>query len=200
MGLRSVQKSAVERGPSDAPAALPQRTVFHLDLLLMSNQALLSAWQRRWHRSLLRFLASRARHVDIADLAQETYLRLLRAPDLREVRNPEAYLIRVASHVAAEWTFSARTLEKLTASMNAALVEENTPELEVQATLSQQRVEQLFKELPAAVKAALVLRLREGQSYKQIAKTLNLSERQIKRYLERGLLKLRAAMNGEESL
>jgi len=130
----------------------------------MSNQALLSAWQRRWHRSLLRFLASRARHVDIADLAQETYLRLLRAPDLREVRNPEAYLIRVASHVAAEWTFSARTLEKLTASMNAALVEENTPELEVQATLSQQRVEQLFKELPAAVKAALVLRLREGQT------------------------------------
>ena len=83
--------------------------------------------------------------------------------------------------------------------MNAALVEENTPELEVQATLSQQRVEQLFKELPAAVKAALVLRLREGQSYKQIAKTLNLSERRIKRYLERGLLKLRAAMNGEES-
>ena len=52
----------------------------------MANSVLLMAWRKRWNRNLLRFLGSRARQPDIEDLAQETYLRLLRAPDLRDVR------------------------------------------------------------------------------------------------------------------
>ncbi len=66
----------------------------------MSNKAVLIGWRKRWNRSLLQFLGRRARtRVDIEDLAQETYLRLLRSTSLREVRNPQAYLMRVASHV-----------------------------------------------------------------------------------------------------
>ncbi|HEV7714318.1 MAG TPA: sigma factor, partial [Steroidobacteraceae bacterium] len=70
----------------------------------MSNGSLLVGWRRRWNRSLFQFLGRRVRAaVDIEDLAQETYLRLLRARDLSEVRNPQAYLLRVASHVVLEW-------------------------------------------------------------------------------------------------
>src|ERR1700722_2451060 len=70
----------------------------------MPNSPMLAGWQQRWNRSLLRFLGRRVRSaVDIEDLAQETYLRLLRARDLGEVRNPQAYLLRVASHVLVEW-------------------------------------------------------------------------------------------------
>ena len=66
----------------------------------MPNGSMLAGWQQRWNRSLLQFLGRRVRSaVDIEDLAQETYLRLLRARDLGEVRNPQAYLLRVASHV-----------------------------------------------------------------------------------------------------
>lgn len=58
----------------------------------------------RWNRSLFQFLRRRVRSsVDVHDLAQETYLRLLRARDLNnEVRNPLAYLLQVASRVAME--------------------------------------------------------------------------------------------------
>jgi signal transduction histidine kinase len=53
----------------------------------MANGTLLIAWRRRWNRSLFQFLGRRVRAtVDIEDLAQETYLRLLRARDLSEVR------------------------------------------------------------------------------------------------------------------
>src|SRR5512139_1777854 len=70
----------------------------------MSNRALLLGWRDRWNRRLLSFLGRRVRAgVDIEDLAQETYLRLLRAPDLALVRNPQAYLLRVASNVVSEW-------------------------------------------------------------------------------------------------
>ena len=57
----------------------------------MSDHSLLAGWRNRWNRNLLRFLGRRVRApVDIEDLAQETYLRLLRAPDLREVKNPSS--------------------------------------------------------------------------------------------------------------
>jgi DNA-directed RNA polymerase specialized sigma24 family protein len=70
----------------------------------MSNGSFVIGWQKRWNLSLFHFLGRRVRAaVDIEDLAQETYLRLLRARDLAEVRNPQAYLLRVAGHVVAEW-------------------------------------------------------------------------------------------------
>jgi DNA-directed RNA polymerase specialized sigma24 family protein len=70
----------------------------------MHNRSLLLEWRQRWNRSLFQFLRRRVRSsVDVQDLAQETYLRLLRARDLNEVRNPLAYLLQVASHVALEW-------------------------------------------------------------------------------------------------
>src|SRR6266481_2957373 len=70
----------------------------------MSNGTLLLGWRKRWNRNLLRFIGRRVRtNVDIEDLAQETYLRLLRARDLGDVRNPQAYLLKVASHVVSEW-------------------------------------------------------------------------------------------------
>ena len=73
-------------------------------LFFMANSTLLLGWRRRWNRSLFQFLGRRVRAtVDIEDLAQETYLRLLRARDLGEVRNPQAYLLRVAQHVVLEW-------------------------------------------------------------------------------------------------
>jgi DNA-directed RNA polymerase specialized sigma24 family protein len=56
----------------------------------MSNRTLLIGWRKRWNRSLLRFIGRRVRAaVDIEDLAQETYLRLLRTRDLQGVSNPQ---------------------------------------------------------------------------------------------------------------
>jgi DNA-directed RNA polymerase specialized sigma24 family protein len=50
----------------------------------MHNRSLLE-WRQRWNRSLFQFLRRRVRSsVDVQDLAQETYLRLLRARDLSD--------------------------------------------------------------------------------------------------------------------
>jgi len=52
-------------------------------------------------RQLRRFLSRRLRNaaVDVPDLIQEIYLRLLRIKDHEAVRNPQAYLYTVAGHV-----------------------------------------------------------------------------------------------------
>jgi DNA-directed RNA polymerase specialized sigma24 family protein len=49
---------------------------------------------------LRRFLKFRLPHPsDVPDLAQEVFMRLLRAPIHEDIRSPEAYLFTVASHV-----------------------------------------------------------------------------------------------------
>src|SRR6204780_5987157 len=99
----------------------------------MSNGSLLVGWQQRWNRSLFRFLGRRVRaRVDIEDLAQETYLRLLRARDLGDVRNPQAYLLRVASHVLLEWRDNQPRPEAFLMLDEESLPDECGPDLETE--------------------------------------------------------------------
>jgi RNA polymerase sigma-70 factor (ECF subfamily) len=159
----------------------------------MSNGILLMSWRKRWNRNLLRFLGSRARQPDIEDLAQETYLRLLRAPDLSKVLNPEAYLISVASHVLSEWRQRQLPAEQLTAD-NEVAGERGAPELEVDARLSQQRIDEVLAAVSPVMRAVLLLRLRDDRSCKDIAVALGLTHRQVKRLVAHGYDLLRRAL------
>src|SRR5882724_10617485 len=104
----------------------------------MPNGTLLVGWRKRWNRSLLQFIGRRVRaSVDIEDLAQETYLRLLRARDLGDVRNPQAYLLRVASHVVSEWRDRLPPQEMLEAADESFLADGAVPELTLEVELSQ---------------------------------------------------------------
>src|ERR1700722_18271040 len=106
----------------------------------MQNRSLLLEWRQRWNRSLVQFLRRRVRSsVDVQDLAQETYLRLLRAGDLSQVRNPQAYLLQVASHVAMEWRNRQPRSDSMVMLREDMLVDRQLPELELDARLLQQR-------------------------------------------------------------
>jgi RNA polymerase sigma-70 factor (ECF subfamily) len=163
--------------------------------MTMPNDLLITSWRERWNRNLLRFLGRRVRTaVDIEDLAQETYLRLLRAPDLRQVRNPEAYLIRVASHIVAEWRESHPREDLQTTVEEDLLVDERTPELELDQRILQERFDHVLATFSPLTRAVLVLKLRDEQSSKEIAKLLNITERQVKRHLAHGYERLRRGL------
>ena len=161
----------------------------------MSNTSLLAGWRQRWNRSLFQFLRQRVSgSVDLEDLAQETYLRLLRAPDLSQVRNPQAYLLQVARHVMLEWRGQPTSPESFVEIDESTLVDECPPELELEAQLLQRRLELALQEVSAVVRAVLLLRLRDEWPCQRIAQELNLTDRQVKRYLARGYGHLRARL------
>jgi RNA polymerase sigma factor (sigma-70 family) len=161
----------------------------------MSNASMLVGWQQRWNRSLLRFLGRRVRAtVDIEDLAQETYLRLLRARDLGEVRNPQAYLLRVASHVLLEWRDQQPHAESLVPMDEDLLVDNCPPEFELDASLSQESLNHTLATASPTMRAVLLLRLRDERSCKDIAQELDITLRQVRRYLARGYERLRTAL------
>jgi RNA polymerase sigma factor (sigma-70 family) len=161
----------------------------------MANGAVLIGWRRRWNRNLLQFLGRRVRSaVEVEDLAQEIYLRLLRAPDLLQVRNPQAYLLRVAGNVVAEWRRQSAPMESFSMEEEDGPVDECLPELVLDAKLSQERVNQELARMSPMVRAAVLLRLRDEHSYKEIAQELDLTPRQVRRYLARGYDCLRGAL------
>ena len=159
------------------------------------NETLLKTWRRDWNRTLMRFLGKRVRaRVDVEDLAQETYLRVLRARDLSDVANPEAYLLRVASHVVVEWRTRQLPADSMDALDELAVTTDSSPELEIEATLSQARLERTLATMPPVMRAILLLKLSHQRTARQIATELELTPRQVKRYLVRGYALLHSTL------
>ena len=160
----------------------------------MSNRAILIGWRNRWNKSLLRFLGRRVRTVvDIEDLAQETYLRLLRARNLPEVRNPEGYLLGIARHVVAEWRDHQPPEDPLTLCDDEE-TGQGSCDCELDYDVSQLRLEETLDGFSAMTRAVLLLRFRDEFSYKEIADRLALTERQVRRHLTRGYDQLRKTL------
>jgi RNA polymerase sigma factor (sigma-70 family) len=159
----------------------------------MPNRHLLIGWRERWNRSLIQFLRRRSRRAEVEDLAQETYLRLLRARDLHDVRNPQAYRFTVASHVLAEWR-KTQDVDVVDAADEEWLIDEATPQVQLEALLSQERLDQALQEMTPVMRAVVLLRLRDERSNKEIAELLGLTLRQVRRYLERGYKRLHTVL------
>lgn len=161
----------------------------------MSNGTILLGWRKLWNRSLLRFIGRRVRgSIDIEDLAQETYLRLLRARDLGHVRNPQAYLLRVASHVVSEWR-DRHPPQEMFEAVDADLLADSAPEeFAIEPELSQALLDRALQEVPPITRAVLLLKFRENRRCRDIACELGLTERQVRRHLTRGFERLRGAI------
>jgi RNA polymerase sigma factor (sigma-70 family) len=165
----------------------------------VSNRSIIFGWQMRWNKSLFRFLGKRVRTpVDVEDLAQEIYLRLLRARDLDQVRNPQAYLLTIARHVLAEW-HEHRQHEDPLSLLDEAELGQDQLQSGMEADLSQMQLDAALTQFSPLTRAILLLRFRDEYSYKEIADRLSLSERQVRRHLTRGYEQLREILLVERS-
>lgn len=155
-----------------------------------------STWLQRLleHRGehLRSFLRRRTRDPqEVADLAQEVYLRLLRVPDATTIANPEAYLFTVAANLVRERAVLARR--------GARSVPHDDPSVEGElawdaglegAADGERRTERLhaaLAELSPKCRAAVVLQYRDGLSYEEIGARLGVSGNMVKKYLRQGL-------------
>jgi RNA polymerase sigma factor (sigma-70 family) len=120
----------------------------------------------------------------------------LRARDLREVRNPQAYVLRDANLVAVGWRDRLPQPEPTAPLGEDLLEDEHSPEIELAARISRQRLEQVLASVSPTMGAVLVLRLRDDRSCVEIAQDLDITARQVTRYLVRGYERLRLAMAG----
>jgi len=152
----------------------------------------------QYRGGLLRYLMRRLGHAQNAqDLAQEVYLRLLRVEDMDLVRQPQAYLYRIAAHVVYEFRLREEREQKYMTIDSEAMAEladqvgDSSAEEQWRTMNTERELTRLFAQLPPVEQAILLLQKRDGLSYKEVAKKLDLSVHTVKKYLFRALLRLR---------
>src|SRR5690242_10387931 len=99
-------------------------------LLTPNAKSFVATIAARYGKRLRRFLSVRLRNVhDVPDVAQEVFLRLLRVERQDAIRNPEAYLYTVASHVLQQHTLR-QSGDPVCVDITDALAELSTPAAE----------------------------------------------------------------------
>jgi RNA polymerase sigma factor (sigma-70 family) len=165
-----------------------------------TKRAFLTSVERTYGQRLRRFVSARLRNAaaDTPDLMQEVYLRLLHIDNHESIRNPQAYLFTVASHVLHQHT--------LRRSMSPDCVDLVDVESQLQADAQtdpavQAETEQTFEELGRSLQklspkayATLILSRCEGLPLQQIGERLGVSRDQVKKYLARALLHMRKGL------
>jgi RNA polymerase sigma factor (sigma-70 family) len=140
---------------------------------------------------LVRFIARRLRNVsDARDVAHEAYVRLLRVKRKDLIRDPQAYLYRVAVNILYEFELKKKAdavgLARC-AESQAAEADFGRPEQDVEVLQARKRIEAVLSELTPKCRAVFIMYRRDGLSYKEIGARIGISTNMVKKYLARGL-------------
>ncbi|MDE0413343.1 MAG: sigma-70 family RNA polymerase sigma factor [Gammaproteobacteria bacterium] len=141
---------------------------------------------------ILAFLSYRlGNEQDARELAQEAYLRLLRATRARLIEDPAAYLFRIARNLLYEW-YASRPPESDTLSDSVPSGEIGVEE-QVALVQHMDRLEAVLRQLSPKCRAVVVMHRRDGMTYREIGAALGISSSMVKKYLKRGLTSCRLA-------
>jgi RNA polymerase sigma factor (sigma-70 family) len=159
----------------------------------------LSDWFRQWRLPLRRFLLRRAGVLaaDVEDVGQEVFLRLMRYETAELVEHPQAYLYKVASNVATEWSMRARNRQPHEEKWVATLVEDDEPESQMMRAQSAREIERALNTLTPYQREVLKLFFVEELEYTEIATRLDESVRSVTRQFRKSYDKLRHELDPE---
>ncbi|MHA6197220.1 sigma-70 family RNA polymerase sigma factor [Pseudomonas wadenswilerensis] len=125
-----------------------------------------------------------------ADLAQDTFMRLLQAREAPAPNEPRAFLTTVAKRVLFNH-YRRQELERAYLQALAQLPEEVAPSEEHRAIIfdTLMELDRLLDGLPAQVKRAFLLAQVDGLTYNEIAAQLGISLATVKRHLNKAAMR-----------
>lgn len=168
------------------------------------KQSFVAGVAAQYGRRLRHFLAARLRNAgDAPDLAQEVYLRMLRVERHELIRNPEAYLFTVASHLLNEHTLRQAAapivvdIEDVFAELHT--VAEHDPSEHADWQQRIQQLEHAIEKLSPKAQAALLLHRRDGYTLEEIGDHLGVSRAMAKKYLAKALVHCQRQLDREKT-
>jgi RNA polymerase sigma factor, sigma-70 family len=133
-------------------------------------------------------------HLDIDDLVQETYARLLQARQQASLRSPKAYLFTTARNAALD-LFRRRKVVAIegTAEIELLPVFEERPGVAESVCHDQelQLLAEAIQALPERCRRILTLRKLHGLSHREIGEQLGISENTVNAQVANGVLRIR---------
>lgn len=144
---------------------------------------------RSHHRWLVTWLFGRVRcRENAADLAQDTFLRLIGRQDYLQLKNPRAYLATIARGLAIDLARRHAVEQAYLDVLSQSPAKAAPPEeerLDLLQCLS--RIDRVLQELPPRARNAFILSRLEGRSHREIATTFRVSISTIEKDIAKAL-------------
>lgn len=162
-------------------------------MTLQNTRTFVSEIYRSHNQRLLAFLAYRIRNASLhaADLAQEVYLRLSRISKPQTIREPQAYLFRVARNVIHDHQMGLSGLPATVDLDEACDALDAEPGVDLAVQLEQrqrlERIKVLLDDLPSRPRAIFVLHRAYGHTLDELAAQFGVSRSQIKKDFARAV-------------
>ncbi len=165
---------------ADACGAFPLSPSTTVEVLYNDHHHWLTGWLRR----------KLGCPESAADLAQDTFIRVLTARETPTLIEPRAFLTTVAKRVLFNF-YRRQDLERAYLDALAQMPEHVAPPEEERAIILQTLVEldQLLDGLPTQVKRAFLLAQLDGLTYAQIGAELGISIATVKRHLSKAAMR-----------
>lgn len=155
-----------------------------------------AGWYDEYHVRLLKYLRGSLRtDTDAQDVSQEVYLRLLRVPEDRVIDHPGAYLFRVAANVVNDWRAGQKMFETRAPEDLDQVPDPRSSDHEYDDSKRRALIKKAIAALPAHCRAALLLSVHHGMTYREIASHMAVSERMVKRYIVKAFARLREELS-----
>ena len=152
---------------------------------------------RQHHSWLYQWLKRRLNHSeDAADLAHDTFIRILKRKDQLYFDQPRALLTTVAKGILINW-YQRKSIEKAYLEVLSSRPEydEISPEQKISAIESLCLINQLLNQMPERQQQVFIWSQLEGLTQQEIANRLNISTRTVMRDLVAVLTQCLAIMD-----
>ena len=138
-------------------------------------------WLQSWLRKKL------GNSCDAADLAQDTFARLLTARNPEVIAQPRAYLTSVAKNILVNW-YQRQALERAYLEALAVMPEPEAPSPEQRLVILQtlHEIDAMLDALKPLARRAFLLSQLDGMKYEDIAREFGVSLVTVKRYMQQG--------------
>jgi RNA polymerase sigma-70 factor (ECF subfamily) len=132
------------------------------------------------------------------DLSQDTFVRLLGREELKEPREPRAFLVAIAQGLLFDY-FRRAALEQAYLTELMLIPEAEQPSVEEQQMILEdlKNIDRLLGKLSSKARAAFLYNRLDGLSHAQIAERLGVSVPRVRQYLTQGLRQCYIALYGE---
>lgn len=149
------------------------------------------------NRALVRFLVAKlSSEAEAQEVAQEAYVRLLRLEDASAISFLRAHLFTIAANLAVDRLRQRQVrVRNEPQDMFEDLLTRPGPDREVLGQQELEVVKLALKKLPEKCRRAFLLHVFEGHSVREIAETMQLTDRMIRHYVARAMTVCRECLD-----
>lgn len=148
---------------------------------VLPHEPALRAWLRR----------RRLEGLEVDDVIQETYTRLIAADSIAHIRDAKSYTFQIAGSVVVDHLRRLKVVSIASVSDIDQLdmpSEEPSPERQVIDREELHRLAQMIASLPGRVRDVFTLRRVYGLSQREVAERLGIAESTVEKHMARGFL------------